>query len=195
MEHLKVSYYKHNIKNIKKSFKKNNHHYLMETKLIPTFKNFEENKISDENKKNESPFDKFDKTVIKLFGNSKLVEYRWPIIFSAVILILFLFVKIFLENPIPVKTTAPSVIVQLAAPVAPVAPVAPAPNTIYAPVLPTADVASVKAPSTNSIPLDLTKVTEPMSPIKINDYKKVGGFENFFNDMETSLFTEFDTEM
>jgi hypothetical protein len=182
----------------------------METKLKPNFKNLEKKNISDENKKDESPFDKFDREIINLFGNSKLAEYRWPILFSAVILILFLFVKIFLENPTPAKTVSPSVIVQLGSPVAPVAPVAPvvpiasvasvastpAPNTIYAPILPTgSDLPSIKLPSANAIPLDLTKVTEPMSPIKITNLKKIGGFENFFNDIEPSLFTEFDTEM
>jgi hypothetical protein len=161
----------------------------METKLRPVFKESKE----------ESSFDKFDKKLIKLFGNSKLVEYRWPIVFSASILLLFLFVKIFLSESTPVKTTSPSVVVQLTTPTAPVVPTAPtanvAPNTIYAPVLPSnADVGSVKVPSANTIPLDLSKVTEPMSPIKITDYKKVGGFENFFDNMETSLFTEFDTE-
>ena len=177
----------------------------METNLKPNFKNLEKKNISDENKKNESPFDKFDREIIKLFGNSKLVEYRWPILFSAAIVVLFLFVKIFLSESIVVKAQPPSVIVQVAAPV-PVpavnvptvnvpAAAAPAPNTIYAPVMPIAnEVSSVKVPSTNAIPLDLTKVTEPMSPIKITDYKKVGGFENFFDNMETSLFTEFDTE-
>ena len=179
-------------------------------KLKPTFKNSEELVINfnqesiSEKKKEETSFDKFDKKLIKLFGNSKLVEYRWPILFSAAILILFLFVKIFLSESIVVKPQSPSVIVQLAAPapvpVAPVSsvavPTAPAPNTIYAPVMPPSnEVSSVKVPSKNAIPLDLTKITEPMSPIKITDYKKVGGFENFFNDMETSLFSELDTEM
>lgn len=158
--------------------------------------NFNQESISEKSKE-ETSFDKFDKKLIKLFGNSKLVEYRWPILFSAAILILFLFVKVFIHESIIVKQQPPSVIVQLAAP-APVLPasVTPTSNTIYAPVLPpVTGVSSVKVPSANEIPLNLSKLTEPMSPIKITDYKKVGGFENFFNDMDGSLFTELDTEM